>query len=202
MNLSGRDKLVSVFHSDNLQIILNALQSQNVHRIIVQYKSNVNKQWLVSQIDVVSYFCDKLPKKVANRSLDSLSGRKNLRLKNQILVIVHESDSVLFAIQLMDRHAVTAVAVTGTDGKLVGNISLKDVPNALNHLFKTCAEFVANLAPLGHDVACVELSTSFGQLLTGFKATKFHRFWVIDKKKRLIGVVSLSDVVRTLRRLN
>jgi CBS-domain-containing membrane protein len=86
-------------------------------------------------------------------------------------------------------------------GKIVGTISLSDIPFGINSLLDSCGAFVeggkGRNVPISHDVACVEPDTTFASLLKGFSVSQFHRLWVMDGEE-LLGVISLSDVLHTL----
>lgn len=201
INLSGRDKLVLLKDSASLQEALSQLVQQKLHRLcVVSSKNNDVVVSMLSQLDVVDWFATRLPPSLAKRPISQLGSRKHLGFSSPTsqLVVAHGEDSVLHAVQLLDRHAITAVPVVQGEGShLVGQISLKDVPRALDHLFESCQQFCKRGTDTRGDVACVDGSTTFGQLLTGFSVTRLHRFWLVEEEK-LVGVVSLTDVCRSL----
>jgi len=202
MNLSGRDRLVQVLRSSTIKDVLDQLVTQKVHRLIVQDERDASKQVLLSQLDVAAWFCDRLPKEVGSLRLSRMGRKKLLSYETQSLVTAADHDSVLYAVQLMDRHGITAIpVVSGPERKLVGSLSLKDVPSGLDHLFESCGTFSQRIGGPVHDLACVELDATFQDLLLGFKSTKYHRFWIVGPDRHLLGVVSLTDVMRVLRNL-
>lgn len=44
----------------------------------------------------------------------------------------------------------------------------------------------------------VRLDTTFGFAIAKLLATKSHRVWVVDERERAIGVVSITDVMRSI----
>ncbi len=197
MNMSGRDALVTVpIESSTVADVVDAMVKQQLHRLCVTNGAG-QVEWLLSQLDVVSYFATRLPPALAETRLADLGRKSELGFLSQQVVSIDENESVLHAFQLMDRHAITALPVVAAKhgNVLRGTVSLKDVPRALDHLFEPCS---AVLLPV-HDAACVELDSTFHSLLIAFQITKFHRFWIVGDGNRLTGVISLTDVIRTLK---
>jgi CBS-domain-containing membrane protein len=197
MNMSGRDALVTVpIDSSTVGDVVDAMVKQQLHRLCVTSRGG-QVEWLLSQLDVVTFFSSRLSPALANTRLSELGRKSELGFLSQHTISIDENDSVLHAFQLMDRHAITALPVVAEQrgNVLRGTISLKDVPRALDHLFERCS---AVLLPV-HDAACVELDSTFQSLLTAFQITKFHRFWIVGDGNRLTGVISLTDVIRTLK---
>ncbi len=197
MNSSGRDELRTLpVESATIGDAISALVTQQLHRICVTEGGRV--KWLVSQWDVVNYFADKLPKKFADTQLCDLGRKNELGFLTKFVCAVDQHESVMHAFQLMDRHGITAVPVVdGGNNRLVGTLSLKDVPRVLDSLFEPCGKALKAV----HGAACVELDSTFGSLLKGFQVTKLHRFWIIGDVNRLTGVISLTDAVRCLNTL-
>jgi CBS-domain-containing membrane protein len=195
MNASGRNALVTLpVESATIGDAVSALVEQNLHRICVTEAGRV--KWLVSQWDVINFFADRLPKQLAETQLCDLGSKRELDFLGKDCHSIDEHDSVLHAFQLMDRHCITAVpVVSSTSKRLVGTISLKDVPRVLDQMFEPCGKLLTKV----HDSACVELDSTFGQLLRGFQVTRLHRFWILGDVDRLTGVISLTDALRCLK---
>ncbi len=197
MNLSGRDDFLTLSRDKaTVGDVVNAMVTRQLHRVCVANKNGA-VEWLVSQFDVVSFFADRLPANLTKTKLSDMGRKNELGFLGQQVVSIDENESVLHAFQLMDRHGITAIPVVQANkGNLLkGTISLKDIHRALDHLFQPCS---ALYLPM-HDAACVELDSTFGSLVQAFKITKFHRFWIVGDNNRLTGVISLTDVVRTLK---
>lgn len=124
MNMSGRNQLQTVaVETSTVGGVVAALVQQKLHRICVTEGGVV--KWLVSQLDVINYFADSLPKHVAETQLCDLGRKSELGFLSSWLCAVDRHDSVIHAFQLMDRHGITAVPVVEDSNRLLGTISLK-----------------------------------------------------------------------------
>jgi len=205
MNLSGNNKFVCLSKNATVLQALESINSVHQHRICIALdkKDKSTVFALLSQIDLVNYFLnhiEELGAYYANKTVAQLGGKKYLGYRKRQLVSVDVKDSVLYAVQLMDRHAITGLPVL-KDGRIYGTVSLSDVPFALNSLLGNVQAFIdagkGREMPLSHGVASVDGDCSFGSLLKGFAVSGFHRLWLVDGDLP-IGVISLTDVMRCL----
>lgn len=205
MGLAGGGRFVVLSMHAPLMDALRSL-GEREHRVCIardaQDASSVFA--VLSQIDVVKYVvqhADELPARWAKLTVDELRGPKYLGYAKRDLITVDAADSMLYALQLMDRYGVTGLPVL-KKGLLCGTVSLSDVPHALDHLLKSVGEFLdtgkGRGAPLARDVAVVSPTTTFHELLQGFASSGLHRFWVSSGDGKPLGVVSLTDVMRSL----
>jgi CBS domain-containing protein len=75
-------------------------------------------------------------------------------------------------------------------------------------MWKTCQQFINHVRSRqgledGQDrypVFDVRLTSAFGYTIAKLSATKAHRVWVVDEKMRVIGIVSLTDVLGVVAR--
>jgi CBS domain-containing protein len=124
-------------------------------------------------------------------------------------VIFVQADSfVLDALIMMNENALSSVAITDSEGMLIGNISMTDVKyiiRSYSHslMWKTCQKFVNHVRSMqgledGQDkypVFDVRTASTLGYTIAKLSATKAHRVWVVDEKMKAIGVVSLTDIL-------
>ncbi|KAI7900264.1 uncharacterized protein BX663DRAFT_518067 [Cokeromyces recurvatus] len=127
------------------------------------------------------------------------------------VIAVNADSPVLDALELMSKYSISSVAVLGHMGIVLGNISMTDVKHVIKSyrhqlLWKTCFQFVSLVRTQqgiddGQDrlpVFDVRLDTTLGFTVAKLLATKSHRVWVIDEREKAIGVVSITDVMRTI----
>ncbi len=156
MNLSGHNKFVALSKDTTVLKALKAMTLVHQHRVCIARdpKDLTTVFGLLSQIDIINYFLDhieELGSFFATMTVRELAGKRFLGYKKRPVVTVDAEDSVLYAIQLMDRHAITGVAgewpsvrsaqcvvmvlmapnAVLRKGKIVGTVSLADVPFAL-----------------------------------------------------------------------
>ena len=118
---------------------------------------------------------------------------------------------VLDALALLCQHAITSVAVIDAQNVLFGNLSLSDVKHVMKRhkhhlLYSSCATFVSFVKQeqgtiAGQDsmpVFDVHPHNTLRLAMRKMAATRAHRLWVTDKEGVLVGVVSLTDVLRTV----
>jgi len=113
---------------------------------------------------------------------------------------VREDAAVVLALSVIANRRVSAVPVLSVDGKLVGNFSASDLrgigsedyPNLLRPIKEYLSQHnFKSLFP----ITC-SASETLENVLCKMVATKVHRVWVVDSEKRLLGVVSITDVMR------
>lgn len=181
------------------------------HRVSI-LKPDGKIEGILSQSTVVKYlFENRRQFPEIDQILDKTI--RELKLGNEPVIGINESSSVLDALSLMSTHGVSSVAVLR--GKTVlGNISMTDVKHVMkgySHrlLLKTCFQFVSHIRTQqgitdGQDrlpVFDVRQETSLGFTIAKLLATKAHRVWVVDEHNQATGVVSLTDVIRTIASL-
>ncbi|CAO3642910.1 unnamed protein product [Cunninghamella echinulata] len=176
------------------------------HRVCV-LKPDGQVKGILSQSTVVKYLFEN---KHQFPEIDALFSKtlRQLNLGQTTVVAVNSDSSVLDALSQMSKYGVSSVAVIGHMGVIVGNISMTDVKHVLKSirhqlLWKTCFQFVSLIRNQqgiedGQDrlpVFDVKLDTTLGIAVAKIIATKSHRVWVTDELDRVIGVVSLTDVM-------
>lgn len=115
MNLSGHNKFVALSKDTTVLKALKAMTLVHQHRVCIARdpKDLTTVFGLLSQIDIINYFLDhieELGSFFATMTVRELAGKRFLGYKKRPVVTVDAEDSVLYAIQLIDRHAITGVA--------------------------------------------------------------------------------------------
>ncbi|KAG2196167.1 hypothetical protein INT46_011760 [Mucor plumbeus] len=181
------------------------------HRVSI-LKPDGRIEGILSQSTVVKYlFENRKQFPEVDQLLDKTI--RELNLGNEPVIGVDANSSVLDALSLMSSHGVSSVAVLRNKGVL-GNISMTDVKHVMkgySHqlLWKTSFQFVSHIRTQqgitdGQDrlpVFDVRQETSLGFTIAKLLATKAHRVWVVDEHNQATGVVSLTDVIRTIASL-
>lgn len=108
---------------------------------------------------------------------------------------VKESDDVFFAARLMREHAIGFLPVCNDLGRITGVVTDRDLA------IRVCA---ADLHPLRVDVGdvmtrnpvCCRATDSLAHAEREMRAHGLTRIVVVDRHKRVIGLISLSDLAR------
>ncbi len=190
-----------------LSAAIDILATDNgVHRINV-VDGNGRVQGILSQTDVIKFLLSKahLFTGTMKASLESV------KLGCGPVVSVNAESSVLAALERMSEYYISSVAVVEPDGTLIGNISMADIRFIFQHgryhrLWMNCSQFVSlalnqkGLEHGGNDqfpFFDAHLNSSVEQVMNKILATHVHRVWVTEpRSQRLIGVVSMTDLVR------
>jgi CBS domain-containing protein len=117
-----------------------------------------------------------------------------LDFKGHDVLSVHESRSVADAAALMREHGVGALLVTDGSEPFVGILSERDIVYAVSSRgAEALADEVSFL--MSRDVISVSPETSTATLMTIMTEERIRHIPVVAKK-RLVGLVSIGDVVR------
>jgi len=154
---------------------------------------------ILSQSRVASHFAQHLP-------LFSFSGSRIGDLPDFItrdVVSVKNDQKTIDAFKLIRDKNVNGVAVLDDSGKLMGNLSASDLRvigysmKIIQRLFLSVGEFLSLIPPSSEFVlVCVTELTTFEELLVKIQLTKVHRLYVVKEDKTLVGVLTLTDILR------
>jgi CBS domain-containing protein len=109
------------------------------------------------------------------------------------------------AFEKMSQYNLSGLAVVDKEGRLIGNTSATDIKlwlvKSISLEFKI--EKFLQLVLQGHvnekaPVVCSTLKTSVGLALDKFRATRYHRLWIVDDKSVPLGVLAITDVYKFL----
>ncbi|KAI9248573.1 hypothetical protein BDA99DRAFT_446229 [Phascolomyces articulosus] len=207
-DLSQKNPFYSILPESTL---LSAIEefACGTHRVCV-LDPNGGIQGILSQSTVVEYLYNN---RKQFPSIEKLYGQtlRQLGLGETEVISAGSDARVLDALSLMSKNGVSSVAVVGSNGVALGNISMTDIKHVMkdfkhNLLWTTCFQFVSMVRTEqgiedGQDrlpVFDVRLDTRLGFTIAKLLATRSHRVWVTDDMGRPIGVVSLTDVSRIL----
>ncbi|KAI7858290.1 hypothetical protein BDC45DRAFT_457979 [Circinella umbellata] len=207
-DLSQKNPFYSILPESTL---LSAIEefACGTHRVCVLDHSG-GIQGILSQSTVVEYLYNN---RKQFPSIEKLLGQtlRQLGLGETDVISASSDARVLDALSLMSQNGVSSVAIVGSNGIALGNISMTDIKHVMkdykhNLLWATCFQFVSMVRTEqgiedGQDrlpVFDVRLDTQLGFTIAKLLATRSHRVWVTDEMGRPIGVVSLTDVSRVL----
>lgn len=94
----------------------------------------------------------------------------------------------------MRDNRITGVPILDADGRLVGLVSIQDVIEALDkgRIDEPASETMTRTVIVLEDDMPLSFATSY------FNRYRFGRFPVLDRDGRLVGVVTASDIIRSL----
>jgi CBS domain-containing protein len=137
--------------------------------------------------------------------LDQLSARRVAAVMTPDPSTVRISDTLAAATRLMAERKIKRVPVIDEAGRLVGILARSDVLRAVAETFprelgeaadqrgaRTVAELMRPAAPV------VKAQTDLATLLDAVASTRLNRAIVVDDEGRVLGVVTDSDVLRSV----
>jgi len=129
-----------------------------------------------------------------------------LGLRN--VISIHESAKTVDAFRALAENNVSGVPIVNNDGIAVGNISVRDL-RAIKHnasflqlLHLPLSEYLEasrkQFAVPQSLVKCY-LEDSFRSVMERIVENKVHRCYVVDKNNKLLGVVTMWDLLNTMQ---
>jgi len=109
-----------------------------------------------------------------------------------------DTGTVLDAIQLIYDHKISGIAVVDSMDRLVGNFSSSDIKLLLDSNFRILSQPVRKFLQFNTKktpIACY-LTTSLESIILRMALEKVHRMYIVNENRCLLGIVSLSDIVR------
>jgi CBS domain-containing protein len=189
-NASRHDVCLTVTRSDGL-LSLAEVFSRGVHRVCVVDGGVVTG--VVSQSDLLAFLARHLPVESGSILDQTL---EQAHLVHQA-VAVQEDQPLRAALKQMDEKGHEAVAVTSPDGSLIGAVQASFLRGVgPDELHKLLAQPVGKFAKEHAErlVRSTPSATIRNTILFVAKA-RAHQVWLEDGS-RLIGIVTLSDLVR------
>lgn len=203
---SSRAKRLLVYQpTDTLDKLMRDL-SYFDHRALVAAKDDRTGKHtyrLISQTDVLKHLW-KNSKNIEPRILKS---------KLQELGLVNPSGSVVYTISTQDRaiegfkkmfaHMVPAIAVVNEEKKLVSTLSASDLRGVssekLENLLSPVMDFLQiQLGEKPPVPVTVTSTSSLEDAILKCLTAKIHRVWVVNSAQEPIGVVSYSDMIKSV----
>ncbi|KAJ3283106.1 cell separation during budding [Borealophlyctis nickersoniae] len=224
-NLSQLNPLKHVQVTDSVLTAVQIMATSKVHRVVVLQNGQDGDAFvgilsMSSVAGLVASKLGKLARKPGQPRIVSEQGERTLEglglVKGDVISVLPE-DSVLDALYVMHENSISSVAIVDRsvdDGQgLLGSLSMTDIKEILarrggwRRLFDTCIKFFGEmrgeqgLLAGGDDRVpsfTVHPSTTLIAAIEKMAATRSHRVWVVEKIGKVVGVVSLSDVMGVL----
>lgn len=124
------------------------------------------------------------------------------------VISVSAEQQTIEAFNIMLKHHVTGIAVVDKDGKITGNLSLRDL-KGIQHdgrvfwrLFQPVSTFLQQVSEQFHakhgrpmELVSVLPTESLGVAIERMTHNHVHRIWVVDQSQHAVGVLSIKDVL-------
>jgi len=199
-DISGRNPFNAIEDKASLKSAIELMGKWKVHRIPVLDHSG-ELATLLTQTQILRF--------VHAYIADSPLGQKKiteLKLIHTPVITMKQSGFIKDAFKLMTEHHISAVAIVDDSEKLVGALSVSDLKsigldeNLFPKLFHTYTEFCTLYpkkgahGPITGPIA-VSPSATVTELWDKFSTSGVHRVFVMDDAQKLVGVISLTDLI-------
>jgi CBS domain-containing protein len=175
--------------------------SKGIHRSLVIDYINKSTPYILTPTDIIRYVNkhpESLPRVDLNASLESfgLAGR-NLKV-----VIGKDNETALNVYRRMAEKNLNGIPVIDHNTqKLIGTLSASDLRglnyNSINNLVLPVLDFLATL-PKADSILnppMAKKETPLKDVLKTMSEKHLHRLWVVDDEKKVIDVISLTDLM-------
>ncbi|KAJ3046856.1 cell separation during budding [Rhizophlyctis rosea] len=225
-NLSKLNPLAHLYSTEPVLTAVKTFARDKVHRLVVLRQEGAaggdTFVGIISQSTVAALIASRLGKLSTKPGQPRTSwplGEKTLAdlglVKGDVISISPE-DQVLEALYLMHEKKISSVGIVDRsegDNLLLGSISMTDIKEILarrggwKRLFDSAMHFFGDLRAEqglqhhGDDRVpsfTVHPGTTLGSAVEKIAATRSHRVWVVEKDGKVVGVVSLSDVMAVI----
>jgi len=197
MNASGVDPFLPVPTHVTLGEVLHIFYSQGIHRLpIVDLQNNL--VGIASQWDIVTFLNQHQDSPDLVKQMSKTIAQLDLAPGRVVSVSKHASLKECFTAIIGYR--ISAVAIVDEAGRLVGTISASDLKGITKEKFIPLVIPVEDFLKARHKPGALScfMHTTLGQVTQVIATTGLHRVFVVDESKKVISVVSLTDILRTL----
>lgn len=171
-----------------------------VHRVGL-FDGHARLRTIVSQSDVVRFFAAhgaRLPEYLRDEHINELGLVRGV----DSLISVPDTVTAATAFLRMFEANVSGLAVLGDEGHVIDSISASDLrgfsDSDLMLLSLPVQQFLTTRQPMRKPLVTIAPDARFHELLVVLASHRVHRVYVVDGADRPHGVISLTDVIRTL----
>jgi len=179
-------------------------KERSLHRVpIVSAQRNLRN--IITQSQIIGFLHRR------KELLGDFNNDKCIDIATKPVVSVNAGRTAMDAFSEMMSRNVSGVAIVDNDGKLVGNLSLRDIKGVTSdgklfeRLYRSVGGFVAELrkdfeAKHGRPPAPVVVAEDATILaaLEAIHKAEVHRVFVVDAQEKPIGVVALKDILHAM----
>jgi CBS domain-containing protein len=209
LNISGRNPRLTMSYKVSITELLAILSATNAHRVAVINEAK-DVVGLVTQSKLVDFLY-----KHRGEAKDKMASIRAADIARSPVTSVNMNQFVIDAFKQIWDQQVTGVAVVDNEGKLVGNISASDLVRThvkpvgplIHDLYQPIKHFnnirtnltekvyMGDLA--SYPPITVKSSDSLETIMETVVNNKVHRVYLVDDALAPVGVISLSDIIRT-----
>ncbi|EFA85762.1 hypothetical protein PPL_00992 [Heterostelium album PN500] len=206
MDLSKKDQFTVVLEEQSMFEVMK-VYAKGVHRVaLLSVFSDIDD--IVSQSCVVSFIASNVSVlgSLANKKIEDLLDHL---VHQSELVTTSSSELVIRSFQKMNDAGVTAVPVLDHEnGSIVGTLSINDLSSIneenIDLLLQSTEKFISRNVFIDqnkHKPAypiILGVKDTFKDAIEMLAKFKIHRVWIVDRNRKPISILSLTDVCKIL----
>jgi len=171
--------------------------AQGIHRVPVVDRSTAKLLNFISQSDLLRYFAENMYL-IGDTAYKTI---QNLGLVGGGVHFCKVSAPVIGALLLIVSKRVSAIPALDDSGVLRGTISASDLrglgPEDFPNLMRPVFDYLASKHPKSLFPLTCTPDDTLEYAIMKMAATKVHRLWCIDKDRKILGIVSITDVMKS-----
>jgi len=205
INASMRNPWCAVYEGLPLLSLMDMFsKNTKLHRVVFEDR-NANMLGVISQSKVIEFLSKNLSRFPAKKLKDFF------HLNHNTVLSANLKDLAIEAYSQMCQCNVSGLAVVNDAGELVGAISASDIKGSLEanlftdiylpiglYLDKATPNFPRSLSE--RPISCT-LDTTLSEAVSKLSSNHIHRVFVVDESSKPVAVLSLSDIITFLSRV-
>lgn len=203
-NISQHNPWCPVYIGKPLLSMMDMFSGGSIHRVPISDEQGTIVS-IISQAKVVEFLSGIIPTfgNAANKTVAACFVTKRVEC-------THLEDRVIDAFSKIKQLRLSGLAVVDNEGVLVGNISASDMKSVVvDNLYADLREPVSVLMKRSAEefehpfraLYCYSNDT-LQQVLLTFATEQIHRLYIVNEGRQLLGVITLSDIIDVLDRLD
>jgi len=214
VNLSERNPFICLPDTSSLMDIVLALQREHVHRVGIKNAAGTLVNY-VSESRLLSYILSQKQSELSTKKMEELNVH-NLLPHPKLFVSVTPKTKAVNAFSLMSKEHVSALPVLDENGKVLANISAKDLKiigldgHARQLMYLPVLEYLGAhekkrfLSKIKHSlfssasVVSYHKEDIFVEVVQRLVSHNVHRIYYTDKTGKLYGIVSIKDFLSAI----
>ncbi|KHJ92290.1 CBS domain protein [Oesophagostomum dentatum] len=198
----GIRPLVTIDPSESLHRAVQVLCESKVHRLPVMDKHTGNISYILTHKRLIKFLNLYLPDLPRPAFMDSTPKELGIGSWGDI-VTIHVDTPLHDALEIFLHNRVSALPLVDENGRVVDIYAKFDVislaaEKSYDRLDCTVQEALKHRSECFEGVQCCSETDSLYDVLRAIVKAEVHRFIVTDADKKVVGIISLSDILKYL----
>lgn len=112
------------------------------------------------------------------------------------LIVIQEDENIEEALKMLINYKVTGLPVVDKKGKMLGVLSEYDLIKQIAKNKKITSDIFVKKIEFSHPTTTVDSDAPIQEVISKFVELKFRRLPVVDKKNKLVGIITRRDLMR------